>query len=58
MRDSGQPFLDIAPTACCYAKMDKAWVRGVAGEKWEAFLTHSHGEDEYGEDREKQLNSM
>ncbi|MCY3768191.1 MAG: glyoxalase/bleomycin resistance/dioxygenase family protein [Gammaproteobacteria bacterium] len=52
MRDSGQPYLDVEPTTCCFAKMDKAWVRGMAGERWEVFLTHSQDEPEYGEDRD------
>ena len=51
LRDSGRPFLDIEATTCCYARSDKAWVKGAAGEKWETFLTHSHGETEYGTDR-------
>ncbi len=58
MRGTERPFLDKECTTCCYAKMDKAWVKGVADEKWEAFLTHSHDEDEYGEDREQILNAM
>ena len=51
IRESGQPFLDVAKAHCCYANSEKAWVKGSAGEKWEAFLTHSHDESEYGEDR-------
>ncbi len=58
MRNSGQPFLDVEKADCCYATMDKAWVKGAAGEKWEAFLTHSHDNEEYGEDREQLLDSM
>lgn len=58
MRKTDQPFLDTESTTCCYAKMEKAWVKGVADEKWEAFLTHSHDEEEYGEDREQQLDAM
>ena len=58
VRDSEHPFLDIQSTTCCYAKMEKAWVKGVAGEKWETFLTHSHDEQEYGEDREHLLDAM
>ncbi len=58
MRGAGRPFLDVEKTTCCYAKMDKAWVKGAAGEKWEAFLTHSHDEEDYGEDREHRLNAM
>ncbi len=52
MRNTEQPFLDIESTHCCYARMDKAWVQGIANEKWEAFLTHRHNENEYGEDRD------
>lgn len=58
MRDSDQPFLDVEKTHCCYARMDKAWVKGAAAEKWEAFLTHSHDDQTYGEDRERQLDTM
>ena len=58
MRESGQPFLDIEKTTCCYAKMEKSWVKGPNEEKWEAFITHSHDAEEYGEDREHLLASM
>lgn len=51
MRTMGRPFLDVEETTCCYAKMEKAWIKGDAGESWEAFLTHSHDEDDYGTDR-------
>lgn len=47
---SGQPATQIENANCCYANSDKAWVQGMAGEKWEAFLTHSHDSDSYGED--------
>lgn len=50
IRQSDQPQLDLESTTCCYAKSDKAWVRGTAGERWEAFLTHSHDSEEYGQD--------
>ncbi|MXZ81610.1 MAG: glyoxalase/bleomycin resistance/dioxygenase family protein [Gammaproteobacteria bacterium] len=50
IRKSDQPQLDLESTTCCYAKSDKAWVRGTAGERWEAFLTHSHDSEEYGQD--------
>ncbi len=53
VRNSGQPCLDIEPATCCFAKTDKAWVRGMAGERWEVFLTHSQDEQEYGEDRDE-----
>ena len=51
MRGMDRPFLDVEKTTCCYAKMDKAWIKGEANDKWEAFLTHSHDAEEYGEDR-------
>lgn len=51
MRGMDRPFLDVETTTCCYAKMEKAWIKGEAGEAWEAFLTHSHDETEYGTDR-------
>ena len=55
-RDSGQPFLDVEKTQCCYAVSDKAWVKGPGSENWEVFLTHSHDMDEYGTDRTHLLN--
>lgn len=58
MRDSGRPFLDVENAQCCYANLDKAWVKGMAGEKWEAFFTHGQSEQEYGEDREHLLDLM
>ena len=58
MQQSGQPYLDIEDAQCCYAKMEKAWVKGMTGEKWETFLTHSHDLTEYGEDREHLLDEM
>ncbi len=58
MRESGQPYLDLENTTCCYASMEKAWVKGPAGEKWEAFFTHGHDEQDYGEDREHLLDVM
>ena len=51
MRQTGQPFLDIEKTTCCFANSDKAWVKGRAADRWEAFLTHSHDSEEYGQDR-------
>ncbi len=51
MRAMDRPFLDVEATACCYAKSDKAWIKGEAGDKWETFLTHSHDSEEFGEDR-------
>ena len=58
LRGSGQPFLDLENAQCCYANLDKAWVKGVAGEKWEVFYTHGQSEQEYGEDREHLLDVM
>lgn len=55
---TGFPFLDIEKGTCCYASLEKSWVKGPTGEKWEAFLTHSHEETEYGEDREHLLDLM
>lgn len=55
MQDAGQPYLDIEKTQCCYANMDKAWTRGLGGEKWEGFLTHDQDAADYGEDREHLL---
>ena len=51
MRGTDRPFLDTEKTHCCYARQEKAWVKGMAGERWEAFLTHSHDHETYGEDR-------
>jgi len=47
---SGQPHTGVENANCCYANSDKAWVQGMAGEKWEAFLTHTHDGEAYGED--------
>ena len=58
IRETERPFLDVQKTTCCYAKSEKAWVKGEADEKWEVFLTHSHDLEEYGEDREHLLDSM
>lgn len=55
MRGMERPFLDVEKTTCCYARMEKAWVKGEANDKWEAFLTHSHDAEEYGQDREHLL---
>ncbi len=51
IRSMDRTFLDVEATTCCYAKSDKAWVKGEAGDNWEVFLTHSHDEEEYGQDR-------
>ncbi|MBX2882325.1 MAG: glyoxalase/bleomycin resistance/dioxygenase family protein [Granulosicoccus sp.] len=52
MENTGNPYLGVEKTTCCYAKMEKAWVRGEANEPWEGFLTHAHDSEEYGTDRE------
>lgn len=58
MKQAGQPFLDVGSVTCCYANMDKAWTKGLSGEKWEAFFTHDHAEQEYGEDTEHLLDRL
>lgn len=58
MKSTDYPYLEVAPAQCCYAKSDKAWVKGAASEKWEAFLTHSHDGAAYGDDRETLLDGM
>ncbi len=51
MRGIDRPFVDVKETSCCYARMEKAWIKGAAGDKWEAFLTHSRDETAHGTDR-------
>ena len=58
MHDTGYPFLGIERGTCCYADIEKSWVKGPTGEKWEAFLTHSHNSEKYGDDREHLLDLM
>ncbi len=58
LRGAGRPFLDVEAGTCCYARSDKAWIKGDAGEKWEAFLTHSHDEEEYGTGRAHLLDDV
>ena len=58
MRSMDRPFLDVEATTCCYAKSDKAWIKGEADDSWEAFLTHSHDEAEYGQDRSHLLDTV
>ena len=55
MRQAGQPFLDVGRVSCCYANMDKAWIKGLSGEKWEAFYTLDHAEQDYGRDTDHLL---
>ncbi|MEM7743308.1 MAG: ArsI/CadI family heavy metal resistance metalloenzyme [Pseudomonadota bacterium] len=58
LRGLDRPMLDVEATTCCYAKMDKAWIKGEADEKWEAFLTHSHNEPGFGTDRAHLLDTV
>ncbi len=57
-RKSGQPFLDVEALDCCYARMEKAWVKGVADEKWEVFVTHRHDLEDYGETQKAALDAL
>ena len=58
LRESGRPFLDLERLDCCHATMDKAWVKGMADEKWEVFLTHRHDLDHYGDSQKEALDSL
>ena len=58
MSESGHAYLGVERGTCCFADIEKSWVKGAAGEKWETFLTHSQTSDKYGEDREHQLDAM
>ncbi len=58
LRDSGRPFLDVAQVDCCHASMDKAWIKGMADEKWEVFLTHRHDLEHYGETQQKAIDTL
>ncbi|MFT5111443.1 MAG: hypothetical protein ACI8P9_000763 [Parasphingorhabdus sp.] len=51
MKQTDHKFLDIENTDCCFANMDKAWIKGSANENWEAFLTHHQDSQDYGTDR-------
>lgn len=55
MQQAGQPYVDVGKVQCCYANMDKAWTKGLGGEKWEGFLTHDQGEADYGKDTDHLL---
>lgn len=55
MQQAGQPYLDVDKVHCCYANMDKAWTKGLGGEKWEGFLTHDQDEEHYGKDQDHLL---
>ncbi|MEM7292306.1 MAG: VOC family protein [Pseudomonadota bacterium] len=57
MQSTGHPFLGIERGVCCFADIEKSWVKGPADDKWEAFLTHSHDEENYGSDREHLLDT-
>src|SRR5712675_1211440 len=39
LRQAGGDILEQGPTACCYAKSEKAWINDPAGISWETFLT-------------------
>ena len=58
LQDTGNAFLGIERGTCCYADIEKSWVKGPTGEKWEAFLTHSQTAEKYGADREHLLDEM
>ncbi len=58
LEKTGHAFLGIERGTCCYADIEKSWVKGPTGEKWETFLTHSQSADQYGEDREHLLDAM
>ncbi len=58
MRDTGRPFLDVEHLDCCHATMEKAWVKGIADEKWEVFLTHRHDLDHYGDSQKEALQAL
>ena len=55
MQQAGQPYLDVGEVQCCYANMNKAWTKGLGGEKWEGFLTHDQDENKYGQDTDHLL---
>ena len=55
MQQAGQPYLDVGEVQCCYANMNKAWTKGLGGEKWEGFLTHDQDEKESGHDTDHLL---
>lgn len=55
MKRAGGTYVDVDKVQCCFANMDKAWTRGVAGEKWEGFFTHDQNETSYGEDTDHLL---
>lgn len=50
--------MDVGEVQCCYATMDKAWTKGLTGEKWEVFYTHGQSERKYGRDTEHLLDEM
>ena len=55
MQQAGQPYVDVGEVQCCYANMDKAWTKGIGGEKWEGFFTHDQDEQQYGQDTDHLL---
>ncbi len=58
VRESGRPYLDVERLDCCHARMDKAWVKGMANEKWEVFLTHRHDLEDYGITQQEALDRL
>ena len=58
VRDSGQPYLEMERVDCCHATMDKAWVKGIADEKWEVFLTHRHDLNQFGITQQEQIDAL
>ena len=56
--ESGRPHLDMERLDCCHARMDKAWVKGMADEKWEVFLTHRHDLKHYGDSQREALAAL
>ena len=58
VRESGRPYLDMERLDCCHARMDKAWVKGMADEKWEVFLTHRHDLQHYGDSQREAVDAL
>ena len=58
VRNSDRPFLDQERIDCCHARMDKAWVKGIANENWEVFLTHRHDLEDYGDTQADALRAL
>ncbi len=58
VQESGRPVLEMEKLDCCHARMDKAWVKGMADEKWEVFLTHRHDLEQYGDTQREALDAL